>query len=178
MRSAIAASVALTVLGVIGDARAADHDWIPIGRFAMGTALHVSKHVDGVAAFTLDVTAGASMIPTLDLNFFGKSDSFGIVLNAEGGYMYDHLNEDLHAFHATVGLGYGAFAFGGLYQPRFIIGRAGDDFAIGMRNGARLYAFWELGSLELAHQFVHHDGRFDQDIHILIGVSPWALFVL
>jgi hypothetical protein len=58
------------------------------------------------------------------------------------------------------------------------VGTIDDSSAIGMRNGLRGYYFADMVSLEVGHQFVHHHHGLHHDIHLLLGVNPWALRTL
>jgi hypothetical protein len=99
-------------------------------------------------------------------------------LSITSGSRSADFGEGLHAFHFTAGLGYGVFFLAFVYQPRLIVGTIDDSSAIGMRNGLRGYYFADMVSLEVGHQFVHHHHGLHHDIHILLGVNPWALRTL
>lgn len=159
----------------IATTSAAGEEWIPITRVAMGPSLHFAHDASNPVGFALDASAGVSMVPEFKL----LSDGDGVMFNGELGYGLDSFGEDLHAFHVTAGVGYGYFPFGLFYQPRLLLGGAGDELAIGMRNGLRGMIGPEMLSLEVAHQFVHHHDGLHQDIHLLLGASfPWALLVV
>jgi hypothetical protein len=169
MRRAAGSGAFLALVLASASAAGLDHEWFPVARVAMGAAPHVSE--PSGLGYALELTAGATRMPEFAL--FGEVS--GTVFNAEAGYLFDGFGDDLHAFHATLGLGYGAFLIGGLYQPRLILGMAGDGAAVGIRNGMRGYWLADMVSLELAHQFVHHHDRGHHDIHVLIAMNFLSL---
>ncbi len=135
----------------------------------MGPSFQVAPEAATLTAFTLDATGGASILTGL----LG-----GAVFNGELGYSFDSRGDDLHAFNLTAGMGYGNVGVGVTIQPRLIIGRQGDEFAVGMRNGLVMRAMADMFSLEVSHRFLHHQGPLQHDMQMLLGVNPGAVVYL
>ena len=169
----------LAVVAVLGVARpAAAQDFVtktrsrlaepagaPIARLALGPAFHVAPKADRGAYFALDATFGANIATN-------GWDSSGPIFSLEGGYAYDGIG--LHAFHFTPGLGYGHPILYVTYNPRILVGSAGDGFAIGMRNSLTTHLVADLLSLEIGHQYVHDERANQQSVRVLLGVNPAA----
>lgn len=148
-------------------ARASDGDpaAAPILRLAMGPAFHIAPKADKSTEFAFDATAG--------LNFAtaGWHDA-GTIFSAEAGYAYDGV--DGHAFQLVPGIGYGHPLAFVSYHPHFLIGRAGDQSFLGMRNGISMHVLGDMGSLEIAEQFVVFDGVGHHDFRMMFSVNPAA----
>ncbi len=143
---------------------------IPVLRLAMGPAFHTAPESEKGTEIALDLTAG--------LMFSAANwEGVGAVLVPELGYTFDGLG--LHAFNATLGLGFGHPLGFVAYQPRLIVGRADGDRALGMRNGLAFHVLGDMGSLEVGHQFVEFNDHYHHDLRVMVGVNPASfIFVL
>jgi hypothetical protein len=164
----VALSVALCApLLLARPARASSDDAsvAPILRLAMGPAFHIAPKAEKSTEFAFDATAG--------LNFATAGwDHTGLILSAEAGYAYDGF--DGHAFQLVPGVGYGHPLAFVSYHPHFLIGRAGDQTFLGMRNGISMHVLGDMGSLEIAEQFVVFDGLGHHDFRMMFSVNPAA----
>jgi hypothetical protein len=146
----------------------AANDWYiwPVARVQLGPAIHVAPEVDEGTEFSLDLNFGASVLQR-------TRAKKRFVWNPEIGYSYDGIG--LHAFNATVGIGFGNHTFVAAYHPRLILGRANDDTAVGMRNAIMIHAIVDMFSMEIGHQFVSYSDAMHQDIKVMFGFNPGSL---
>lgn len=163
-RIGVAAAAFLVSASASSAARADDMLAIPVLRLALGPAVHVAPEPDVGLRLGLDVTAGF-------VGMFGDVLS-SFVISPEIGYTFDSFG--LHAFNATCGVGFGGPVVSLLYQPRLILGTAGDDFAVGMRNGIAVRGVADILGLEVGHQFFNAESVLHHDIRILFSLNVGA----
>jgi hypothetical protein len=137
----------------------------PVLRLAMGPAFHIAPKAEKSTEFAFDATAG------LNLAMAGWHDA-GMIFSAEAGYAYDGV--DGHAFQLVPGIGYGHPLAFVSYHPHLLLGRAGDRSFVGMRNGIAMHVLGDMGSLEIAEQFVVFDGVGHHDFRMMFSVNPAA----
>ena len=137
----------------------------PIARLALGPAFHLSPKADKGTQLGLDASLGANIA----LNGWGSA---GPIFSLEGGYTYD--STGLHAAHFTPGVGYGHPMLFVTYNPRAIVGSAGDGLALGMRNSLTTHLVADLLSVEVGHQYVHDDRASQHSVRMMFGVNPAA----
>jgi len=137
----------------------------PIGRVALGPAFHVAPKADKGTELGLDLSLGSNIA----LNGWGGP---GPIFSIEGGYAFDGIG--LHAAHFTPGLGYGHPLLYISYNPRLLVGSAGDGVALGMRNGLTTHLLADLLSMEIGHQYVHDDRASQHSVRLMFGINPLA----
>ncbi len=166
----VVATIVLAASTVASPALADEDSWpiVPVFRIALGPAIHVAPASEEQVELGLDVTAGA-------IAMLGE-DAISPIVNPELGYTFDSLG--IHAFNLTCGVGVGSPFAALLYQPRFVIGTGAGELAVGMRNGLGFHVLADLGSLEIAHQFMHLGGELHHDVRVMFGVNPAAFVFL
>lgn len=145
--------------------RLAEPAGAPITRLALGPAFHLSPKADEGTRLGLDATVGANVA----VNGWGDS---GPIFSLEAGYAYDSLG--LHAAQFSPGIGYGHPILYLTYNPRLLVGSAGDGLALGMRNSLTTHLVADLLSVEIGHQYVRDDRASQQSVRLMLGVNPAA----
>lgn len=139
--------------------------FIPVLRLALGPSIHLAPASEEGTRLAVDITAGLGIA-------VGREKKAGFIFNPELGYAFDGLGT--HAFNLSAGIGFGHPLAYVSYQPRLLAGSASGSGLIGMRNGAVFHVLYDMGSLEIGHQFESHGGIMHQGVVIMVGVNPAA----
>lgn len=163
-RIGVAAAALVALVSASAPARADDFIAIPVLRLALGPAVHVAPDDEDGVDLGLDLTAGF-------VGMFGD-DIAGVVVSPEIGYAYDSVG--VHAFSATCGVGVGGPLLSMFYYPRLILGTAGDNLAVGMRNGLAIRGLADIFGVEVAHQFVDANDALHHDVRVQFAINVAA----
>lgn len=158
------ASCSLGLIAFPTDAWARDELPIPVLRLGFAPAVHLAPESEEQTTLGVDLTAG--------MQFPIGDDDFVVVPGVEAGYAFDRIG--VHTFNVALGIGAGhPYAFIS-YHPRFLVGKAGDATAVGMRNGLAMHVLMDIASLEIAQQFMHYGDGYHHDLRFTFGVNPAA----
>lgn len=142
---------------------------IPSIRIAMGPVGHLGDpdDLDGGLGFGLDAGLGAMLGPWADER--GATTWFW----PEIGYGYaSHPRRGRHMATMGLGVGFGNDLIAGFYTPRFVVGSARGDTALGLRHGVGIHGGWGIFGLELQHGMVHVDDRgLEHDLRGLVSLN-------
>jgi hypothetical protein len=164
MRRHCFAALAAAIVSIGTPTVAVSEEWLflPISRFNLGGAYAFETEK---VNFVADVTGGAQVLERLESAHTVRGLYFG-----ELGFSYEA--RGYQAFNLAGGVGFGNLYFGLAYHPRFLIGDLNDELAVGMRNSVIGHAFFDMVSLEFAHQMVDGPKVLEHDLRVMIGLNP------
>ena len=139
---------------------------IPVMRLSMGSAIDVTPSATITPRFALDLTGGLIW----GEGVLGES---GSIFGGEMGYSYEY--EGTHLFSAAATAGWGTPGFGVMYRPRFLVGAADGEAAIGMRNAVVFNTVYDLLNLEVGHRFLSQPGPMQHRVDVMLGLNAGTL---
>ena len=91
----------------------------------------------------------------------------------EIGYAYaSHPRRGRNMATMGVGFGFGNDLVAGFYTPRFVVGSARGESAVGLRHGVGVHGGWGILGLEFQHGMVHvQDRGLEHDLRGLVSLN-------
>jgi len=139
-------------------------------RIALGPAFHMASGADTQTAFTLDVALGGRFM-------WANDDDIGWGIRPEIGYGFDSSGA-VGGHRLVIGAGpmWGHTTLAAVsLTPRFVVGSAGDQTALGFRYGLLGEVLLGAFSLEVSHQILFVDPTTVHDVRATIGVDPLVI---
>jgi hypothetical protein len=164
------AGLAAGLVTMVSPTAACAEEWLalPISRFNLGGAYAFEAEK---VNFVADVTGGAQFLPRLE-----SADTVRGLYFGELGFSYEA--RGYKAFNLAGGIGFGNLYFGLAYHPRLLIGDLNEELAVGMRNSAILHGFFDMLSLEFAHQMLDGPKVLEHDLRVMLGLNPGPIIWL
>lgn len=137
---------------------------LPFINLGMGPRWSLSGSGGG-AAFALDLAFGLNLQWRKDR----EMTTAGLWISPQLGYSYE---QDANLFVLGLGAGYGSNLAALVYTPRLVTGVIAGERRVGFRQGLSGRFFYDLVSLELAHQVTPLGGPPQHDVRLMFYLNP------
>jgi hypothetical protein len=137
------------------------HSW-PVLRASNGVGVHIARGAAAEVGYDFDIAAG--------YRWAFHRRAFLVV---EGGYSYA-AGPAFDGHFAAVGAGpelYVSRFFGLGWMPKFVVGDAGQGFAIGVRNTLAVPLVMRVFTIEIGHQYLRVGGAEQHEVRAQVGVD-------